>query len=51
MIRQEIPEMLMDLAENILADRNLTVRGIQLYKANLIKVITKRRFSSLWLSR
>jgi len=36
MIRQEILEMLMGSAENMLADRYLTVRGIQPYKANLI---------------
>jgi hypothetical protein len=29
MIRQEVPEMHVDSVENMLADRNLTVRGIQ----------------------
>jgi hypothetical protein len=29
MIRQEVPEMLMDSVENLLTDRNLSVREIQ----------------------
>jgi hypothetical protein len=31
--------MLVDSVENMLADRNLTLRGIQPYKANLIIII------------